>query len=836
MISHISGEDIVDSHHVIFKNMAKQTPKATSAKSKRLPQTPLKISYLFILVAYGYVTVLTPNLQALDSNGPKFMTLAFLNLLTFLFLFTNKELRSRSEWYSSFFNTSIGLAYAGLMIFSLLSFFKAINILESVLHFTKIFTTFSAAYLVSILITADKRNIPYLCLAMTLLLIYDSITVFSGINNFLNGKLASIGELKTVYSNKNILASSIFVKIPFALWLMVFNKNWLKIFGMVGLLCGATATFFMSTRAFYVGIIALTIVMIIFFIMRYAKTNDKYNMRLMVIYLILVVCGFGIFSSVQKFLYPKEADGFTVSVAARMSTITDPGGAGRVEGWKRSWNVFKEDPILGIGLGNWKIATLKEENQTSIDFTYQYKAHNDFIETTTEIGIFGGLLFISIFVLSGWILLMTLHKDPTSEKLKFFFLPAIGLFCYSFDANFNFPQDRPEMQALFGLYAGLAVAITSFYPNKSLVTSQNNNLHLSSILNRTKVNFSLFFNSKQNKKTYNSFSISLIIISGLILAANSYILILNFNSLKLQRFIKVEINREKLTLPASKFLNGFPPIPDINVVGEPIAVQKARYLINEKRYNEAITLLKNDQSSPYDTRKEYFIAMSYNSQNNIDSSLAYSQKAYNMKPFFFKNIAILCNLLQKKGMIKEGDSIVSKYLRVTKTNKEAWLYASSFYDKAGNMKKAVSVIDSASNHFPTDSLVLKQKSSINRKSVMVLYQGLRNEASAAFNAKKYNEAARLYSELLLKVPTLTEARNFRAFCYYYLKEYNKSNADLDILISSGITQSNLFNLRGVNYYNLGNKDEACKNYKIAADMGDKDGLNNYPKLCQPVKQ
>ena len=637
MTSRINAEDIVDSHHVIFKNMAKQiTNKVGTAKPKKLQQTPLKISFLLILIAYGYVTVVTPNLQALDSNGPKFMTLAFLNLLTFVFLFTKKEVRSRTEWYYSFFTNKIGMAYAVLMIVSLLSFFKAINILESVLHFTKVFTTFSAAYLVSILIYADKRNIPYLCVAMTLLLIYDSITIFSGINKFLNGKLSSIGELKTVYSNKNILASSIFVKIPFALWLMVYNRNWLKIFGIIGLLCGITATFFMSTRAFYVGTVALTILLIAFFLIRFIKTKDKYNVRLIGLFLILVVCSFGIFSSTQKFLYPKEADGYTVSVAARMSTITDPGGANRVEGWKRSWNVFKEDPILGIGLGNWKIATLKEENQTSVDFTYQYKAHNDFIETTTETGIFGGLLFLSIFVLSGWILLISLLNDATSEKLKFFFLPAMGLFCYSFDANFNFPQDRPEMQALFGLYVGLAVAVTSLYSNKNFVTSNKNTKEFSSILNRIWDSFPVLSKSKLKEQSH--LNISLIIFYGLILTGCSYILILNFNSLKLQRFIKVEINREKLTLPASKFLNGFPSIPDINVVGEPIAVQKARYLINEKRYDEAITLLKNDQSSPYDTRKEYFIAMSYNSQNNIDSSLAYSQKAYNMKPCFFKNI------------------------------------------------------------------------------------------------------------------------------------------------------------------------------------------------------
>ena len=40
---------------------------------------------------------------------------------------------------------------------------------------------------------------------------------------------------------------------------------------------------------------------------------------------------------------------------------------------------------------------------------------------------------------------------------------------------------------------------------------------------------------------------------------------------------------------------------------------------------------------------------------------------------------------------------------------------------------------------------------------------------------------------------------------------------------------------GTNYYMLGKSYEACRNFKIAADMGDKDGLNNYSKYCQKGK-
>ena len=141
-----------------------------------------------------------------------------------------------------------------------------------------------------------------------------------------------------------------------------------------------------------------------------------------------------------------------MSIGARLATITGSDGGIRFDTGKRSWHVFKEDPIFGVGLGNWKIRTFKEENSNLQDFTVFYKAHSDFIEITTVTGIFGGLFFLSIFLLTEWFLLNTLVRNVSFEEIALLFLPALGLYCHSFDAFFNFPQDRPEIQALFDLY------------------------------------------------------------------------------------------------------------------------------------------------------------------------------------------------------------------------------------------------------------------------------------------------------------------------------------------------------------------------------------------------
>jgi tetratricopeptide (TPR) repeat protein len=654
---------------------------------------------------------------------------------------------------------------------------------------------------------------------MSLLLIFDSLTVFSGIIKFIQGKVVSIIEIQSVYSNKNILASSLFVKIPFALWLIVFNRKWLRSLGILTTFLAISATFFMSTRAFYLGTFALTFVIIAYLIIRYIQSHDKYQLRLAGIFLIILTAAFLTFSITERFLYPKSkaADGYAVGVGARLATISDPsGGGGRLDIWKWSGHMVKKNPLLGVGLGNWKIAILEEGNHTIPDFIYPYKAHNDFVETTTETGIFGGLLFIAIFLLTGWSLVRIIIKSPDSDWLPFLFLPAFGLLCYSFDAFFNFPQDRPEIQALFALYTGTAIAVSFLSAGISTKTS-----------------------SPTPKESPDRFvRIPLLVTFGLVLTLSAFLLIQNFNSLKLQRLVKDDFITGKMTHPASLFLNGFPAIPDLNVEGEPIAVQKARYLLDEKRNKEVIELLRNDKSSPFDGRPEYAMAIAYNNLNNTDSSLVYAQKTYKMKPLFFKNISMLCELLQKKGLTNESEAIIDQYLQKTKTNQEAWLFAASFYDRTGNTLKSVAVIDSAAIYFPADSLVLKQKAFLDRKFIMLPYQDTYNSASAAFNAKNYAQASRYFSEILSKEPGFIEARAFRAYCYYMLSEYKSSISDLDYIISSGKpapTLYNLYDLLGSNYYNLGNQEEACKNYKIAADMGDKNGSSNYSKLCQKVK-
>ncbi len=63
------------------------------SKTKIKKEAPLNLVYSLILLAYVVMAVFTPQMEAFDSNGPKFLALAGLNLFTFAFLFTRKDFK-----------------------------------------------------------------------------------------------------------------------------------------------------------------------------------------------------------------------------------------------------------------------------------------------------------------------------------------------------------------------------------------------------------------------------------------------------------------------------------------------------------------------------------------------------------------------------------------------------------------------------------------------------------------------------------------------------------------------------------------------------------------------
>lgn len=790
-------------------------------KQKKQGSQSLKLPYSFIFLSYGILPVITPTLGAWDSNGTKFLFLAILNIFSFIFLFTQIEIKRNSEIKLHFFGNRIGAVYSFFLLISLLSFFKAINIGESLITFSMFFTAFMASYIISIIIRSDRRYINQLCIALVLLLIIDSVVVFLNILAYINGDIPSISSIKSIYSNKNILSSAIFVKIPFALWLLLFGKNRIRNLGLTGVFMGVTAIFFLSTRAFYIGIIILAILLFAFILIRYLHTKERRELRFLFLFGTVIALAFIVFSCVQLLLFSKlKQEDYNRNIFTRLSTINGEFSretGGRLIEWKMSGNLIKENPFLGVGIGNWKISILKQENKIKEGLnTFLHRNHNDFIQITVETGIPGGLLFVTIFILTGMSFFVSFFKKgATEDSYKFLFIPAIGLLCYSIDAFFNFPFERPEIVSLFAIFVGTGVGLsgpTLFSLPSLQATSQA---------------------SRKGPAILAKFPVYILIP---LMLGTIYVLYLNYNSLKFQLVVVNDLLSKPPQLSSDRLLNDFPCIPTVNVFDEPIALIKSRYLILEGKYEDAVTILKNDGSSPFYANNQYFLAVAYSNLGQPDSALLHYKNASLMKPLCFEYVFPICTIYEKNGNLAEAKRLNELYLERNKNHRDAWRYAAYLSKKVGDLTTALAYVNSGLFYCKEDTVLVKEKESLERAIKLGPYETLYRQAISAYQKENYPESVIYLTDLIKKEPGLTEIYEYRAKCYFLLKKYSESISDIDRIISAGVQNGSLYNLRGIILHKLGDDSLACRDFQKAIGLGNKDASVNYQRYCIDLKK
>ena len=146
----------------------------------------------------------------------------------------------------------------------------------------------------------------------------------------------------------------------------------------------------------------------------------------------------------------------------------------RLNIWENSIQMSSENFLMGVGAGNWQIYFPKygldkfdtPDIKNGI-LTYQ-RPHNDFLWVLCENGIFGIIVYISIFI-AGLYYLFKLYKCTNEQReiiwISSFLAGIIGYMSISFA---DFPMERIEHQILLFLILSI---ITSHYYNSFQKTS-----------------------------------------------------------------------------------------------------------------------------------------------------------------------------------------------------------------------------------------------------------------------------------------------------------------------------------------------------------------------------
>ena len=329
-------------------------------------------SFIILLL----LSTLLPSFDAIDNNAIRWFSITVISGMYILKLTLDKNLRgSFSVLTKMFFLFSFSY-----LLFSLSS---TANFNEGLISINKIYS--SVCVLLTALIAFRKIKNPIIFLAeifSIFLLIECSYLIIEFF--FFDSTFTGIS------TNRNISSSSIIIKFIFLIFLMNssrndFNKVFLKVLEVMVII----SIILLQSR---LGLFSLVLIYILFFFINKAK-RKYYIISLFIVFLSSIL------------LYGSGGSRVIEKNYNILNIESDESLNQRLNFYEIAFDLFREKPLIGHGVGSWKYESLgykKSENNTVL---IPYYTHNDFLQILVETGIIGlGIFSLIISEFKVWMI------------------------------------------------------------------------------------------------------------------------------------------------------------------------------------------------------------------------------------------------------------------------------------------------------------------------------------------------------------------------------------------------------------------------------------------------
>jgi len=412
------------------------------------PEMISRISSLYLLSIL--IILYLPNFQSIDTKAAQNLYLSIVNSIFFLAILIKQK-----KIDLAIFKKPILICFGGFLIVASLSTLWALNRIESLVRLTDLTIVFITLFLALYLIKQYpiKTNVLLLFVLGTLTLdIINSIVMYVQIESVGDYGFLIADELRGFWGNKNILAVAIAMRVPLILILFLKSNNrYLKLYILFAIVSSFYIILLLSARSVFVSItITLLFIAFVLLVKKYAFSNFiKNDLRRSFLYIIPIILSIILFRVLVN-----QDDG--ISIENRASTMInsdeDRSITERLRFYSQSTNSILSNPILGVGIGNWKIFSIKADSETMMSYVVPYFAHNDFLEVFAETGILG-FLFYFMFIFFLFKLCLSKIVSWMQNKSNFeSVLLCLPFIFYFIDLNLNFPLDRTAMQVLLIVY------------------------------------------------------------------------------------------------------------------------------------------------------------------------------------------------------------------------------------------------------------------------------------------------------------------------------------------------------------------------------------------------
>jgi len=766
--------------------------KDTDIKEISYPWVEFIIVMLYVLVEF------VPQFEAADVMGSQWVYLSVLNIGVIAYLLYKKQFV-----LNSLFKNVAFLLFSGYILVSAISFFAAINVVESLVTYSRLIIAFIVFINLYSLLKGNVKLITNLLIILAAIAIVQSLMILGQFFELTATDMKldlAILELKGNAGNKNFMATSLLLKLPFLLFLLHKKGMLINILGFGGLFVTILAFFIINSRSTMLGFGLEIFVYLCGLTYFYFKEKEKSMVwRFITIVAILTL---SIVTSQTMFsnLKPANSENEYGGVAERIQTIsfTEEGSNGRVVLWKGAADFISKNPMLGGGFGNWKIHSIPYENLGG--FGAMKHAHNDYLEVTADTGVIGGLLYISFFILLAWAAFRIVTKLVVDKEVKIIALILLmSLVGYMVDSSFNFPKERPY---LFIMMFFLAAAILGLYisiKKKEQMVVSNGKLQAIVLGSMLIFCLPLVYISIQ---VYKSQSVQTTLYNEWILASPIP---------ADPPFKSEDINHR------------FPSIPNLSEVVMPIACMKAKYLCQEGKFDEALVLLEEGKkSNPYIKYDEFLRANICTMKNQPDSAVIHAKIAFTAKPYNNQLYKLYYKTAAANGDAKEVRNAFKTKTSLTETRYSKNLYikyclehSQTMYLLTKDFKERLAILNHGIELLPK----LEEGEKPSQEYIDLIFE--KNFVLGKMNGdnKKTQESIKYYTKALSYKPNDYQANLNIGLQYVNLEDFEKAITHFNMTSSEDNITGAIEYFRGWSYLQLGKKDLACSDFNTSVQRG-----------------
>ena len=402
------------------------------------------MKHYFFIALYALLLLASaiPPFDAADVVHPQWLYLGLFTIITIGITYSYVDLDGIINPLKSKYVKLFGV----FSLICLLSIIFSENKAESLLVFSRVLNIFFLLYISNVLLSKIEKpftTVTYMVVSLLIYELYLIYDVFFEIQTYTKYDFSYASLLKGNTGNKNIASASIMCKIPFVIYLLHSIKNDLiKLLLYVLMIISVYAIIVIGSRATLLSGSALIIILLIYYFTEKKSVVNKIKKAS----LLLSSLAFAII--ISKFTIWESS-----SLENRVDTIAnyseDYSAQSRLRYYSHGLEHLINNPIIGCGIGNWKLKSIFYDKEGMSNYIVPYNLHNDFLEVGTETGLIGMLIYLSMFVL---FFKQTLFEALIKRNLEYgFVLICLGgsMVIYFIDANLNFPMQRVIMTVHF---------------------------------------------------------------------------------------------------------------------------------------------------------------------------------------------------------------------------------------------------------------------------------------------------------------------------------------------------------------------------------------------------